>query len=220
MIRTLQSAGPTLKIILGGMLLIICAGMIITLIPGGLGSSFGIGAPPRGVIARIGDQEVTVPEVQREARMMVRQQFPKGGEQAAMLLPLFAGQAAEQLISEKTLVAEARRMGLRVSDDELRDELQHGPLASMLFPEGKFVGQAEYENFVQRADLTIPQFENLEKEYILIRKLRALISGSAFVGEPEIRAEFDRRNTKIKFDYAVLTQADILKGLHPTDQEL
>src|SRR5712671_4806465 len=220
MIRTLQSAGPTLKIILGGMLLIICAGMIITLIPGGLGSSFGIGAPPRGVVARVGDQEVTVPEVQREARMMVRQQFPKGGEQAAMLLPLFAGQAAEQLINEKTLVAEARRMGLRVSDEELRDELQHGPLASMLFPEGKFVGQSEYENFVQRADLTIPQFENLEKEYILIRKLRALISGSAFVGEPEIRAEFDRRNTKIKFDYAVLTQADILKGLHPTDQEL
>jgi peptidyl-prolyl cis-trans isomerase D len=220
MIRTLQSAGPALKIILGGMLLIICAGMIITLIPGGLGSSFGIGAPPRGVIARIDDQEVTVPEVQREARMMIRQQFPKGGEQAAMLMPFFAGQAAEQLINLKALVAEARRMGLRVSDEELRDELQHGPLASMLFPDSKFVGQEEYENFAQRADLTIPQFESLEKEYILIRKLRALISGSAFVGDPEIRAEFDRRNTKVKFDYAVLTQADILKGLHPTDQEL
>ena len=220
MIRTLQSAGPALKIILGGMLLIICAGMIITLIPGGLGSSFGMGAPPRGVIARIDDQEVTVPEVQREARMMIRQQFPKGGEQAAMLMPFFAGQAAEQLINLKALVAEARRMGLRVSDEELRDELQHGPLASMLFPDGKFVGQEEYENFAQRADLTIPQFENLEKEYILIRKLRALISGSAFVADPEIRAEFDRRNTKVKFDYAVLTQADILKGLHPTDQEL
>jgi len=220
MIRTLQSAGPALKIILGGMLLIICAGMIITLIPGGLGSSFGIGAPPRGVIARIDDQEVTVPEVQREARMMIRQQFPKGGEQAAMLMPFFAGQAAEQLINLKALVAEARRMGLRVSDEELRDELQHGPLASMLFPDGKFVGPEEYENFAQRADLTIPQFENLEKEYILIRKLRALISGSAFVSEPEIRAEFDRRNTRVKFDYAVLTQADILKGLHPTAQEL
>ena len=220
MIRTLQNAGPALKIILGGLLLIICGGMIITLIPGGLGSSFGVGAPPAGIIARVDDQEVTVPEVQREARMMIRQQFPKGGEQAAMLMPFFAGQAAEQLISEKTLVAEARRMGLRVSDEELRDELQHGPLASMLFPEGKFVGTEEYENFAQRADLTIPQFENLEKEYILIRKLRALVSGSAFVGETEVRTEFDRRNTKIKFDYAVLTQADILKGLHPTDQEL
>ncbi len=221
MIRTLQSAGPALKIILGGMLVLICLSMVAYLVPtGGTGFGWGSGAPPRGVIARIDDQEVTVPEVQREARMMIRQQFPKGGEQAAMLLPFFAGQAAEQLISEKALVAEARRMGLRVSDEELRDELQHGPLASMLFPDGKFVGQEEYENFAQRADLSIPQFENLEKEYILIRKLRALVSGSAFVGEPEIRAEFDRRNTKIKFEYAVLTQADILKGLHPTEQEL
>ena len=221
MIRTLQSAGPTVKIILSGMLLIICAGMIITLIPGGLGSSFGIGAPPRGIVARVGDQEVTVPEVQRQARMMVRQQFPKGGEQAAMLLPFFAGRAAEQLISQKAIVAEAHHMGLRVSDAELRDELQHGGLGATLFPDGKFVGTEEYENLIQRNfDVTIPQFEELVKDDILIRKLRALISGSAFVGEPEIRAEFDRSNTKIKFDYAVLTQADILKGLHPTDQEL
>src|SRR5258707_13636034 len=98
MIRTLQSAGPTLKIILGGMLLIICAGMIITLIPGGLGSSFGIGAPPRGVVAGIDDQEETVPEGQSEARMMVRPPSPKGGEQATTLLPSFAGQASDQII--------------------------------------------------------------------------------------------------------------------------
>jgi peptidyl-prolyl cis-trans isomerase D len=105
----------------------------------------------RGVLATIGDQTVTVPEVQREARAMIRQQFPKGGPQASMLLPYFASQAAEQLINEKALVAEAHRMGLRVNDDELREELQHGQLGSMLFPEGKFVGQEAYEEFVQHA---------------------------------------------------------------------
>ncbi len=220
MIRQLQNAGPTLKIILGALLVIICASMAITLIPGGIGSSFGIGAPPAGVLATIGDQQVTVPEVQREARAMVRQQFPKGGAQASMLLPYFASQAAEQLINEKALVAEARRLGLRVSDDELREELQHGQLGSMLFPDGKFVGQEEYENFVQRNDLTVPQFEGLEKDFILVRKLRALVSSSAFVGDAEVRDEFDHRNTKVKFEYAVITQADILKGLHPTGEEL
>ena len=220
MIRVLQSAGPTLKIILGGLLVIICASMVITLIPGGTSSSLGFGGPGKGVIATIGDEQVTVTEVQRQARAMIRQQFPNGGEQAAMLLPLFTGQAAEQLINEKALVAEARRLGLRASDDELRDELQHGQLASMLFPDGKFVGDEEYENFAQRNDLTVPQFEQIEKDYILIRKLRALVSSGAYVGEPEIRREFDRRNTKVKFDYAVLTQADIAKGLHPTEPEL
>jgi peptidyl-prolyl cis-trans isomerase D len=220
MIRQLQNAGPTLKIILGALLVIICASMAITLIPGGIGSSLGIGAPPAGVLATIGDQTVTVPEVQREARVMIRQQFPRGGPQASMLLPYFASQAAEQLINEKALVAEAHRMGLRVNDDELRDELQHGQLGSMLFPDGKFVGQEEYENFVQRNDLTVPQFEGLEKNFILVRKLRALVSSSAFVGDPEVRDEFNRRNAKVKFEYAVITQADILKGLHPTDEEL
>jgi len=220
MIRQLQNAGPTLKIILGALLVIICASMAITLIPGGIGSSLGIGAPPAGVLATIGDQTVTVPEVQREARAMIRQQFPRGGPQASMLLPYFAGQAAQQLINEKALVAEAHRMGLRVGDDELRDELQHGQLGSMLFPDGKFVGQEEYENFVQRNDLTVPQFEALEKNFILVRKLRALVSTSAFVGDTEVRDEFNHRNTKVKFEYAVITQADILKGLHPTDEEL
>ena len=220
MIRQLQNAGPTVKIILGALLVLICASMAITLIPGGIGSSFGIGAPPAGVLATIGDQQVTVTEVQREARAMIRQQFPRGGPQASMLLPYFASQAAQQLINEKALVAEAHRMGLRVNDDELRDELQHGQLGSILFPDGKFVGQEEYENFVQRNDMTVPQFEALEKDFILVRKLRALVSTSAFVGDTEVRDEFTRRDTKVKFEYAVITQADILKGLHPTDEEL
>src|SRR5271163_1758547 len=219
MIRQLQNAGPTLKIVLGGLLLVICGGMVITLIPG-FGSSLGVGGPPAGVLATIGDQTVTVPEVQREARAMIRQQFPRGGPQASMLLPYFSSQAAEQLINEKTLVAEAHHMGLRASDDELRDELQHGQLGAMLFPDGKFVGQEQYEDFVQRNNLTVPQFEALEKDFILVRKLRALVASSAFVGNTDVRDELNRRDTKVKFEYAVITQADILKGLHPTDAEL
>ncbi len=220
MIRQLQNAGPTVKIVLGALLVLICASMAITLIPGGIGSSLGIGAPPAGALATIGDQTVTTLEVQREARAMVRQQFPRGGPQASMLLPYFAAQAAEQLINQKALVAEARRMGLRVNDDELRDELQHGALASRLFPDGKFIGQEEYENLLQQNDMTVPQFEEQEKEFILIRKLRALVSSSAFVSDADVRAEFNKRNTKVKFEYAVITQADILKELHPTDEEL
>jgi peptidyl-prolyl cis-trans isomerase D len=219
MIRLLQSAGPTLKIILGGMLLIICASMVITLIPG-YGSSLGIGGARRGVVANIGDEEVTVDEVQRQAKQLIRQQF-RGNTQAGMLLPYFAGQAAEQLISEKALVAEGHRMGLRASDEEVRQELQQGQIGAILFPGGKFVGQEEYENFVLRYfDDTIPQFEQQVKADIVMRKLRALVSSGAFVSDAEVRDEFLRRNTKVKFEYAFISQADILKGLHPTDQEL
>jgi peptidyl-prolyl cis-trans isomerase D len=221
MIRQLQNAGPTLKIILAGMLLLFCGSMVITLIPG-FGSSMGLGSgsPTAGVIATVGDEKVTVLDVQREARQMIARQFPRGGAQVSMLLPYFTNQAAQELISEKALVAQAHQMGLRTSDEELREELQHGQLAETLFPDGKFVGQEEYENFIQRNNMTVPQFEALEKDYILIRKLQALVAGTTFVSDAEVHDEFQRRDTKVKFEYAVVTQADVLKDLHPTTEEL
>ena len=78
--------------------------------------------------------DITTLEVQREARQMVQQQFPQGGEQVAMLMPYFASQAAQQLISRTAIVAEAQRMGLHATDEDLRDELQHGRYAAGLFP--------------------------------------------------------------------------------------
>ena len=187
MIRFLQTPGRTKKIVLGGLLLIICAAMVITLVPGGSGSNFGFGGPGAGVVAKVGGQDVTSSEVQREAKLMLRQQFPRGSEQAGIMLPFFASRAAEQLINQKAIVAEAERLGLRVSNDELVDELQHGQLAAMLFPDGKFVGQQAYEDFVQRNDMTVPQFEQLEKDFLLSRKLRTLVTGSVVVTDAALR---------------------------------
>ena len=220
MIRALQTAGPTVKIVLGAILLIICGSMVVTLIPGGLGSSFGISGPGQGVVASVAGDQVTTLEVQREARQMLRQQFPKGGAQQATLLPFFASQAAQNLISRKALLAEAERLGLRATDEELMDELQHGRYAATFFPGGKFVGEQEYEMRLQSADLTVPQFERGVKDEILFNKLRNLIAGSVLVADAEVRREFEKKNTKVKFDYAVLRKDDLLKQIHPTEAEL
>ena len=219
MIRTLQNAGKTLKIILGAMLVLICASMVAYLVPtSGNGISFNFSALPAGVLAAVGDEQVTVMDVQREARGMIQRQGASA--QMSMLLPFVTGQAAQELINEKAIVAEARRLGLHANDDELREDLQHGPLSATFFPDGKFIGQEQYEDFVQRNNMTVPQFEALEKDYILIRKLQALVSGGAFVSDAEVRDDFNRRNTKVKFEYAVITKPDVLKALHPTEEEL
>ena len=63
-------------------------------------------------------------------------------------------------------------------------------------------------------------FEDSVGKEILISKLQALITGSASVSDADIRKEFDKQNTKVKFEYAVLKQDDIKKGLHPTTEEL
>src|SRR5215470_9443934 len=58
MIRFLQTPGPTKKIILSSLLLIICGGMVITLITGGLGSDL-IGQPGQGVVAKVAGENIT-----------------------------------------------------------------------------------------------------------------------------------------------------------------
>ena len=221
MIRFLQTPGPVKKIVLGGLLTVICAAMAITLIPGGLGSDvIGIGTPGQGVLANVAGEPVTSLEVQREARQMLRQQFPRGGEQATMLLPLFAERAAQNLISKQVLIAEAQRMGLRATPEEVRDELQHGRYAASFFPGGNFVGQQQYENMLQNADLSVPVFEQIVKNDILLDKLRNLVTGSTAVTEAEVRQEFEKENTKVKFEYAVLRKDDLLKQIQPTEAEL
>jgi peptidyl-prolyl cis-trans isomerase D len=220
MIRFLQTPGPTKKIVLGGLLLLICAAMVITLVPGGVGSSFGFGGPGKGIVATVAGTDVTTQEVERQARQMLKQQFPRGSAQASMLLPFFASRAAEDLINQKAILAEADRLGLRVSDEELQDELQHGRYASIFFPGGTFIGQDAYEARIQQAELTVPMFEEGVKNEILFDKLRNLVAGSATITDAELRHEFEHRNTRIKFDYAVLRKDDLLKDIHPSEAEL
>lgn len=220
MIRFLQTPGPIKKIVLGGLLTIVCVLMAITLIPGFGSSSFLTNASTPGVVATISGEEIHTTDVQRQARQMLQQQFPRGGPQASSLLPYFAQRAAQDLISEKVLVVEAQRMGLRATDDDLRDYLRQGQLGQELFPGGTFIGQQQYEDFVQRVGYTVPIFEDLVKQEILINKLRELVASSATVSEAEVRQQFEKQNTKVKFDYAVIKKDDILKTIHPTDSEL
>src|SRR6202163_1071331 len=223
MIRFLQTQGPTKKIILSGILLVICGAMVITFIPGGLTSEL-TGTPGKGVVAKVDGGDISADEVRQTARQMAQQDAQRYGEMAAKIMPFLIQQetvrAVDQMINRQALLSEAGRMGLRVTPSEVKDELQHGRYAATFFPGGNFIGQVEYEDMLQRANLTPTKFEEAVGNDILLTKLQALISGSASVSEAEIHEQFTKQNSKVKFDYAVLKQDDLRKGLHPTDEEL
>ena len=94
MIRFLQSSRTSARILIGGFLFIVCFMLVITLIPGS--QTFGGVEGQAGLVARVGDQDITLREVDEAARRMARQQFPRNLPQ--QLLPFFRQQAAEQQI--------------------------------------------------------------------------------------------------------------------------
>lgn len=220
MIRFLQTPGPIKKIVLGGLLTVICVLMAITLIPGFGNSSFMGTSANAGVVATVNGDDIQSAEVQKQARQILEQQYPQAGAQAQMLMPFVAGRATQILINQKVLLVEAHRMGLRATDDDLRQYLRQGPLGQELFPGGNFVGQNAYEDFVSRLNYTIPQFEQALKDEIMLNKLRGLVSAGASVSDAEVRQQFEKQNTKAKFDYAVIKKDDVLKTIHPVDAEL
>jgi peptidyl-prolyl cis-trans isomerase D len=223
MIRFLQTSGQATKIILGSLLVLICASMVITLIPGGLsGEVFGGGQPGKGIVAKVEGEDISADQVRQTARQMLQQQMPQGSTaNMSVLLPFFAQRAAEQLITRQALLLEAGRMGFRVTPEEIKDDIQHGRYAATFFPGGNFIGEQEYEDLLERNNLTPAKFEKeVVGDGILLGKLQAFISGSATVSESDVREQFIKQNSKVKFDYAVLKQDDIKKGLHPAEEEL
>jgi len=221
MIRFLQTEGPVKKIVLSGLLLLICAAMVIAFVPG-IGTD--TGTPGRGILAKVNGEDITVQEVHDTARQIAQRQAQQYGAQASMLMqflmPRATQQAVDQLISRQLELTEAQRLGLKSTPQEVKDELQHGPYASYFFPGGNFIGQTEYETLLQQNNLTPAIFEDNVGKEIQINKLQALITGSASVSDAAVRQEFAKENTKVKFEYAVLKEDDIKKGLHPTDEEL
>jgi peptidyl-prolyl cis-trans isomerase D len=196
--------------------------MVIAFVPG-IGSDV-TGTPGKGVIAKVSGEDITPEQVRETAREMAQQQAQQYGAQASMIMPFLIQQdtarAAEQLIDKQALLAEAQKIGLKSSPQEVKDELQHGRYAGIFFPGGNFVGEAEYEGMLQQHNLTPAILEDSVSKDIVISKLQTLITGGASVSDAAIRQEFVKQNTKVKFDYAVLKEDEIKKGLHPTSEEL
>src|SRR5260370_35421072 len=85
-------------------------------------------------------------------------------------------QAGKGLIQQAELGYEAKRLGLSVSDREVQDELQNGLYKPYLFPDGKWIGQKQYEALLSQNGSSVQEFERSDRDGLLHRKLISTIS--------------------------------------------
>ena len=74
-------------------------------------------------------------------------------------------------------------MGLKVSDQEFRDELQYGPYKQAFFPGGKWIGADKYKELLTQGGTTVENFERDVRLDLLQRKLVNVIGASATATE-------------------------------------
>lgn len=223
MIRFLQQDSRIVKFIFIGLISVVAILMVITLVPGIFqdsvaGSDNFASVHTDNMFGRFlgGSTDVPVKQVQQVAQRMQQQNhYPD------FVLPFLMQRAGQALVQRAVLVEEAGRLGMTVTDSDVRNELMHGPFAPILFPGGKFVGENRYDDFVQGDfNMSRADFEKQLKEEILINRLESLITGGLTVAPQDVRAAYLKKATKVKFQYAVLTAADLRKQINPSDAEL
>ncbi len=212
MIKFLQSGNKAAKYLLAGFLLIIAASMVTYLIPGFMTDT---AATETGVVASVGGHEIRREEVARVVQAQAR-----GNQIPDFYLPIMRQQAVRQLIQQAELQYESERMGLKVSDQEFRDELQYGPYKQAFFPGGKWIGAEKYKQMLSQGGTTVENFERDVRLDLLQRKLVNVIGASATASDSEVETAFKDQNTKVKIQYAVLKLDDVSKTIKPTDTEL
>jgi len=224
MIRILQQDNRLTKIIFAVVIGAAVVTMVITLVPGIFDNSATTTAADTYATVRTpgfwGRFETPSPvknaEVDQVAhRLLQQQKLPD------FLLSYMTQRAGTILVQQQILLREADRLGLQVSDGDLRHELQFGPFAQVLFPDGKFIGNDAYMNFVQNQfGMSLADFESRVKEELEINRLQDYVTGGVNVSDNEVRDSYRTQGTKVKFVYATIASDDISKTINPSDAEL
>jgi len=213
MIRFWQSGNRAAKYILSGILLVISGSMVVYLIPGFLSTADVVSRS--GVVATVAGESITRDEVTKLVQGQMRQQrIPD------FYVPILTQQVLQQLVQLKEIRYEAGRLGLSVSNEEVRDELQNGKYKDIFYPEGKWIGKERYEQLLTQGWGTVADFENGNRDELLARKLFDTIAAGVRVSPAEVESAYKERHTQVKFQYAVLNLADIQKEITPSEAEL
>ena len=180
-----------------------------------------VGAAPDDVLATVNGRRVTSGTYQRIYNQQLAQMRSAYGElNDQMIKQLGIGpRIVQQLIDQEAVLAEADRLGITVSDGELRERLLRYPA----FQEnGQFIGEARYRQMLDgaRPPIKPAEFEDELRRTLTAEKLDTALGGWIRVTDAEVEQEYRKRNEKVKVELAAFTANQFRSGIVPTDAEI
>jgi peptidyl-prolyl cis-trans isomerase D len=198
------------RVMLGVVVVLLGGSMLLYLVP----QAPSTGQEANDTLARIGDQTVSVADVRQQLNEIEqRNPVPKPLE------GLYAQQLLKQIVFQKELEYEAKRLDVKVTNEEVADRIRL--FLPTAFSGGNPVAIDQYTAQVQaRFNLTVPAFEGLIRQEILADKFRQLVTDGISVGPAELQQEFAYRNQKVKLDYALIKPEDLEAKITPEEAEI
>ena len=185
-------------------------------------TAVGVGALPGEVIAEVEGRNVTAGQFLQRYNTQIQQYRAQYGNNMSDQLLRQLGvdqQILQSMIDEQAALAEAERLGLGVSDDELAQQIFSIP---GLQENGRFIGEQRYELLLrsQIPPLTKAMFEDNMRRGLMIEKLRAALTDWMTVADAEVTREFTERNEKVKLQVVALTADRFRDQVMVTDADV
>jgi len=191
---------------------IVSVGMVITLAPIPTGDTT---RADTNTLGSFGGFSVTTQDLQQSIQNRFRNS-PVGYD--ARLVPMVAESVLDDMLLQRALAAQAKKLGLEVTDKELTQQLQTIP---WLYSNGAFIGMDTYENVIsQQTGMSVTQFEDQMRASLLLEKLRDVVTDGVQVTPAEVHAEFLRRNTQARIEYVFFDPSQFLKAVEVTPEQL
>lgn len=182
----------------------------------GMGGSANSGG---GVLASVNGQKILQGEYERTFNNIVdfyRQQFRNQFSNDLIKQLDLKNQALEALIQKKILLLEAKNQNIQVSDEEVVSQIKNFPL----FQDNKNFSETAYRNYIKSQRLTPGEFEEGQRETLLLDKLEKMFRTNSKASKSEILEEFSNQEDKVKLEYVRFTSDHFESELKITDQDL
>ena len=174
------------------------------------------------VVATVGQREITVGEFRAVyLRQLQNYQAQSGGEITSEILRSMGldRQILQQMIDEHAALQEAERLGVSVSDAEVRDRIFSFPAFQQ---NGVFIGEQAYAQFlrVQSPPMTPADFEEDIRRSLMLERLTAAVTNWITVTDDDLRQEHVRRSETIRVSAISFRADDFREGVEATEADV
>ncbi len=126
-------------------------------------------------------------------------------------------QVLEQLIQQTLLLQIARDLGLRASNEEMREKIKNYPVFQR---EGKFIGFEEYKRILEWNRISLTEFEESLRQEIILGKVVQLVTAGIPVTQEEIWENYKKENESARLEYVLIEKDKIELQEEPTSSEI
>ena len=182
----------------------------------GMGGSSGSSG---GVIASVNGEKIRQGEYERTFNNLVdfyRQQFKNQFSNDMIKKLDLKNQALEALIQKKILLIEAGKQNIQVSNEEVISYIKKIPA----FQNNKKFSEPAYRNYIKSQRLTPGEFEETQRETLLLDKLEKIFRTHSKASKSEVLKEFRNQEDKVKLEYVRFTNDNFESKTTISDQAL